>query len=63
VQHVGRVDVFQAAERLVDERLEVRVRERLARADLSVMESRSCSIAMKDQKDCYDARSRGGRLP
>ncbi len=37
VQHVGRVDVFQTAERLVDERLEVRVRERLAGADLSVI--------------------------
>jgi hypothetical protein len=37
VQHVGRVDVFQTAECLVDEGLEVRVRERLAGADLSVM--------------------------
>jgi hypothetical protein len=37
VQHVGRVDVFQTAERLVDEGLEVRVRERLAGADLSVI--------------------------
>ena len=36
VQHVCRVDVLQTAERLVDEGLEVRVRERLARADLSV---------------------------
>ncbi len=36
VQYIGRVDVFQTAERLVDEGLEVRVRERLARADLSV---------------------------
>ena len=34
VQHVGRVDVFQATQRLVDERLEVRVRERLAGTDL-----------------------------
>jgi hypothetical protein len=34
VQHVGRVDVFQTAERLVYEGLEVRVRERLAGADL-----------------------------
>ena len=30
------MDVFQTAERLVDEGLEVRVRERLAGADLSV---------------------------
>jgi hypothetical protein len=37
VQHVGRVDVFQTAEGLVDEGLEVCVRERLAGADLSVM--------------------------
>ena len=36
VQHVGRVDVLQTAERLVDEGLKVCVRERLARADLSV---------------------------
>jgi len=33
VQYVGRVDVLQTAERLVNEGLEVRVRERLARAD------------------------------
>jgi hypothetical protein len=35
VQHVGRVDVFKAAERLVNEGLEMRVREGLARTDLS----------------------------
>ena len=34
VQHVGRVDVFEAAERLVNEGLEMRVREGLARTDL-----------------------------
>ena len=34
-QHVGRVNVFQTAECLVDEGLEVRVRERLSRADLN----------------------------
>jgi hypothetical protein len=42
VQHVGRVDVFQTAERLVDEGLEVRVRERLAGADLSVITKKGC---------------------
>ena len=35
VQHVGRVDVFEAAERLVNEGLEMRVREGLAGTDLS----------------------------
>ena len=35
VQHVGRVDVFKAAERLVNEGLKMRVREGLARTDLS----------------------------
>ena len=34
MQHVGRVDVLQAAKCLVDERLEVRVGEGLLRADL-----------------------------
>jgi hypothetical protein len=33
VQHVRRVDVLETAESLVDERLEVRIAERLARAD------------------------------
>ena len=42
MQHVGRVDVLQTAERLVDEGLEVRVRERLAGTDLSLsMKERS----------------------
>lgn len=34
MQYTSRVDVFQTAERLVDERLEVRVREGLARTNL-----------------------------
>lgn len=34
MQHISRVDVFQTAERLVDERLEVRVRKGLARTNL-----------------------------
>ena len=36
VQHVGRVDVFETAERLVNEGLEMRIREGLARTDLRV---------------------------
>lgn len=36
VQDVGRVNVFQAAERLVYERLEMRVREGLTRTDLKI---------------------------
>ena len=61
VQHVGRVDVFQTAERLVDEGLEVRVRERLAGADLKCgsrvrcVRSRGSSAANeKDgKKECF----------
>ena len=34
VEHISRVDIFQAAQRLVDERLEVRVRERLTGTNL-----------------------------
>jgi hypothetical protein len=34
VQHVGRVNVFQTAECLVDEGLEVRIRERFSGTDL-----------------------------
>jgi len=36
MHHIGRVDVFQTTENLVDERLEVRVREGLAGTDLEV---------------------------
>ena len=54
VQHVGRVDVLQAAERLVDEGLEVRVRERLAGTDLSL------SMKMKERsvRSCVRAFDR-----
>jgi hypothetical protein len=34
VEYISRVDVFQAAQRLVDERLEVRIRERLTGTNL-----------------------------
>ena len=34
VEHVSGVDIFQAAQRLVDERLEVRVRKRLTGTNL-----------------------------
>jgi hypothetical protein len=34
MEDVGRMDIFQAAESLIKERLEVRVRERLSRSDL-----------------------------
>jgi len=44
VQHVGRVDVFQAAERLVDEGLEVRVRQGLTRTDLRELEGKKGSF-------------------
>ena len=44
VQHVGRVDVFQAAERLVDEGLEVRVRQGLTRTDLRESEGKKGSF-------------------
>ena len=60
MQHVGRVDVFQAAERLVDEGLEVRVRERLAGSDL--MKDRQ-DISGKDKEGSINARWRGGRPP
>jgi len=36
MHHIGRVDVFQTTQSLVDERLEVRVREGLAGTDLEV---------------------------
>ena len=54
MQHVGRVDVLQAAERLVDEGLEVRVRERLAGTDLSL------SMKMKERsvRSCVRAFDR-----
>ena len=69
VQHVGRVDVFQAAERLVDEGLEVRVRQGLTRTDLRELEGknvRSCPLsAAKGQGKIrmIDAQWRGGRPP
>jgi hypothetical protein len=69
VQYVGRVDVFQTAERLVNEGLEVRVRERLAGADLLFIIKEVCvrslgSAANKKMRmDCFDARWREGRLP
>jgi hypothetical protein len=44
VQHVGRVDVFQAAERLVDEGLEVRVRQGLTRTYLRELEGQKGSF-------------------
>jgi hypothetical protein len=34
VEHIGGVDIFQTAQRLVDEGLEVRVRERLTGTNL-----------------------------
>ena len=65
VQHVGRVDVFQAAERLVNEGLEVRVRERLAGSDL--MKDRSPGYQRRRrrriQEGSINARLRGGRPP
>lgn len=36
MHHIGRVNVFETTEKLVDERLEVRVREGLAGTDLEL---------------------------
>src|SRR6266702_1403594 len=41
VEHISRVDIFQTAQRLVDERLEVRVREWLTGTDLGRARARA----------------------
>lgn len=55
MQHVGRVDVFKTTEGLVDERLEVGIRQWLARADLRDLEMSSIRIITAISMNAYNS--------
>ena len=63
VEHVGRVDIFQAAQRLVDERLEVRIRKRLTGTNLGHTKNKVRSTISSTEAKRDHVRWRGDQPP